>query len=98
MEKRLPTPFLAKYDAWNHLVEVKDSGSTVLASYKYDALFRRIQETHGSETRDLYYSAAWQVLEERVGADVKIRYVWSPVYVDAMVLRERDTDGNGSFD
>ena len=26
------------------------------------------------------------------------RYVWSPVYVDAMVLRDRDTDANGSLE
>jgi RHS repeat-associated protein len=37
------------------------------------------------------------VLAEKVGSNAK-RYVWSPVYVDAMVLRERDTDGNGSLD
>jgi RHS repeat-associated protein len=43
-------------------------------------------------TTDLYYSAAWQVIEERQGgtaaADVSHQYVWSPVYVDAMVLRD----------
>jgi RHS repeat-associated protein len=41
---------------------------------------------------ELYYSAAWQVVEERQGgtatADVSHQYVWSPVYVDAMVLRD----------
>jgi hypothetical protein len=52
------------YDAWNRLVEVK-SGSTTLASYKVDALSRRIQETVNSVTTNLYYSTNWQVLEER---------------------------------
>ena len=27
-----------------------------------------------------------------------MQYVWSPVYVDAMILRDRDTDANGSLD
>jgi RHS repeat-associated protein len=38
------------------------------------------------------------VLEEAVGGATERRYVWSPVYVDALVLRDRDTDANGSLD
>jgi RHS repeat-associated protein len=34
------------------------------------------------------------VLEERVGGVVQVQYVWSPVYVDALVLRDRDADGS----
>jgi RHS repeat-associated protein len=34
------------------------------------------------------------VLEEKVGSNTTNRYVWSPVYVDALVLRDRDADGN----
>src|SRR5262249_20211304 len=45
-------------------------------------------------TRDFYYSNQWQVLEERVGGQAQDQYVWSPVYVDALVLRDRDADGN----
>ena len=44
------------YDAWNRLVEVK-TGSTVLASYSYDALGRRIiqsdRETVGGTTTNV---------------------------------------------
>src|SRR5260370_40951264 len=54
---------------------------------------RRILQNHGTAT-DVYYSAEWQVLEEQVGGVSKIQYVWSPVYVDALVLRDRDADGN----
>jgi len=75
------------YDAWNRLVAV---GST--AAYVVDALGRRIQETRGETTRDLYYSAAWQVIDEKEGGDWKARQVWSPVYVDALVLRDRDAN------
>ncbi|GIW84669.1 MAG: hypothetical protein KatS3mg107_0329 [Gemmataceae bacterium] len=27
-----------------------------------------------------------------------MQYVWSPVYVDALVLRDRDSDGDGTLD
>src|SRR5262249_43241065 len=69
------------YDAWDRLVQVKDAGGNVLVTYRYDALGRRISATAGGVTRDLYYSDAWQVLEERVGGQAQIQYVWSPVYV-----------------
>jgi RHS repeat-associated protein len=82
------------FDAWNRLVQVKDSGGATLAAYKYDALGRRIVETVGGTTKDIYFSAAWQVLEEQVSSTTKAQYVWSPVYVDALVLRDRDADGN----
>jgi len=84
------------YDAWNRLVTVK-SGSTTLTSYQYDGENRRVSENPGA-ARDLYYSSDWQVLEERVGGNAQVQYVWSPVYVDAMLLRDRDSDANGSLD
>lgn len=87
-----------KYDAWNRLVEVRNSSSTLVATYRYDGLTRRVRETHVSSTTDLYYSAAWQVLEERVGGNPTASYAWSPMYVDAMIARDRDTDANGTLD
>ncbi len=86
------------YDAWNRLVTVKNSGGTTLKTYGYDGLNRRVSETASGTTTDLYYSANWQVLEERVAGATVSSYVWSPVYVDAMIARDRDTDGNGSLD
>jgi RHS repeat-associated protein len=86
-----------KYDAWNRLVEVRNSSSTLLATYRHDALGRRDRETRGSTTTDLYYSSDWQVLEERVGSAVKLSYVWSPVYVDALICRDRDSTGGGTL-
>jgi RHS repeat-associated protein len=86
------------YDAWNRLVAVKDAVGTTLKSYAYDGLHRRVQETASGTTTDLYYSDAWQVLEERVGGQARVQYVWSPVYVDALVLRDRDTNGDGTLD
>jgi YD repeat-containing protein len=75
------------YDTWNRLVGYLD-GETTLQSYQYDGLNRRIVEDPGTET-DLYYSSEWQVLEEQVDGVATLQYVWSPVYVDAMVLRDQ---------
>jgi RHS repeat-associated protein len=86
------------WDAWNRLVAVKNGGTT-LVSYKYDALGRKIVENPGT-TSDLYSSTAWQVLEERSGgvSTATVQYVWSPVYVDALVARDRSTQNNGTMD
>jgi RHS repeat-associated protein len=100
------------YDAWNRLVSVKDASGTEVARYEYDGLNRRIVEQVGTlidpaaasaAKRDMLYSMDWQVLEERVrGLDGMVssvadaQYVWSRVYVDAMVLRDRNADGDGS--
>ncbi len=82
------------YDAWNRLVQVATGGNpmTVLAGYGYDALGRRVSETHGATTTDAYFSSQWQVLEEQVSGATTAQYVWSPVYVDALV--ERDAGGS----
>jgi RHS repeat-associated protein len=86
------------YDAWNRLVAVKNSGGTVLKTYGYDSLKHRVTETVSGTTTDLYYSAGWQVLEERVAGVTRVSNVWSPAYVDAMIARDRDTDANGTLD
>ncbi|GIW85567.1 MAG: hypothetical protein KatS3mg107_1227 [Gemmataceae bacterium] len=33
-----------------------------------------------------------------MGGQAKVQYVWSPVYVDALILRDRDSDGDGTLD
>lgn len=86
------------YDGWNQLVGVK-SGSTTAASYSYDALGRRTTETHSGNTTDLYYSQWWQVVEERQnGANTaSTQYVWSPVYIDALMERDDQPNGSGTL-
>jgi RHS repeat-associated protein len=84
------------YDAWNRLVQVKQ-GMTSLVSYRQDALSRRVSENPGT-LKDLYYTFAWQVVEEREGSLVRAQYVLSPVYVDAIVERDRDTNGDGTLE
>ena len=97
------------YDAWNRLVSVSNASGTQIAAYQYDGMNRRIVEQVGATgvssapVRDMFYSQAWQVLEERVrtsGGDIPAtadnRYIWSPVYVDALVARDRNADVNAS--
>src|SRR5882672_5062773 len=57
------------FDAWNRLVQVKN-GQTVLETYAYDGLNRRITENPGT-LRDLYYSSKWQLLEEDVAGSMQ---------------------------
>jgi uncharacterized delta-60 repeat protein/RHS repeat-associated protein len=89
------------YDAWNQQVEAKDTvghGSTSLETFAYDGLGRKISiSPNGGTTTDLLYSSNWQDIEEDQSGDAKVQNVWSPVYVDALVERDRDasstTDG-----
>jgi RHS repeat-associated protein len=77
------------YDAWNRLVKVENSaGTSTLETFAYDGLGRRIVADVGGTTTVLFYSAVGQVLEESSGGDYTNRYVWSPVYVNALVLRD----------
>lgn len=85
------------YDAWNRLVAYKN-GSTTLTSFSYDALLRRVTENPGT-LNHLYYSGR-QVIEERLGTDTiaSVHYVWSPVYDDALVARDRNTDSDSAME
>lgn len=67
------------YGAWGRLVTVKSSGGSTLEAFAYDGLGRRVSGTASWTTTDLYYSSAWQVLEEKVGSSTTARYVRSPV-------------------
>ncbi|MFL5241992.1 MAG: RHS repeat domain-containing protein [Gemmataceae bacterium] len=86
------------FDAWNRLVAVK-SGSSTLAGYKFDAIGRRIVETAGTDTRDLYFGG-WNVLEERLNgaSTVDMQYVWNLLETNSQVLRDRSTAHNGTLD
>jgi len=89
------------YDAWNRLVAYKN-GATVLEAYGYDSLNRRITENSGTQ-RDLFYDRAWQLLEEDVSGSMADQYVWSSVYIDALVERDTPTlriyvQQNANFD
>jgi RHS repeat-associated protein len=101
--------YTATYDAWNRLVKLADGADTV-SEYAYDGAKRRIvQKSYSggalSETRHLYYTqpTQWQIIEERLGtspdsADAERQFVWGRRYIDDLVLRDRDTDGNGTLE
>ena len=100
----LTAGFTGTWDAWNRLVKLEASSQTV-ATYEYDAANRRIIKgvySAGtlSSTRHVYYSMQDQALEERVdsGTDAEIQFVWNLGYVDDLLLRDRDTNSNGTLD
>ena len=96
------------YDGWNRLVKVEDGENTV-AEYAYDGRNFRIVKTlydsgEPSETRHCYYNNRWQCLEERlesggeISANPDRQFVWGERYIDDLILRDRDTDSNGTLD
>jgi len=89
--------FTLVYDAWNRLVIVKDTNNTtIVATYSYDALNRRVRKVVGNETRTFYFNNAWQCVEEYVGGGWKSRYIWGLRYVDDLIMRDMDNTGGGS--
>jgi RHS repeat-associated protein len=71
--------------------------AAVIGTYKYDGLARRIVSTT-TDTRDFYYSKDWQILEEKVGGTLERQSVWGLRYLDDLVLRDRDTNVDGTLD
>ncbi len=96
----------AKYDAWNHLVETSD-GSVLVAKFVYDGAGRRIEQLSNyvggvpQQATHYYLSGQNQVLETREGLPAsspeslspKYQNVWSPRYIDALVLRDSYSGG-----
>ena len=100
----LASSYDATWDAWNRLVKLQD-GSDTVAEYGYDGLNRRIvKKVYESgtldETRHCYYSDRAQCLEERIDSstDSAVQYLWGIRFVDDLVLRDRDTNGDGTLD
>ena len=92
--------FDATWDAWHRLVKLAHDGQTV-ASYAYDGANRRItRDLPGTATRHFYYSNATQVIDERIGASQNpaVQYLWNLGFVDDLVLRDRSTIDDGTFD
>jgi RHS repeat-associated protein len=72
---------------------------------QYDARrYRTVRKDYSAgvldETRHFYYAEQWQSVEERVGSSstAERQHVWGLRYIDDLVKRERDTDGNGALD
>ncbi|MCW5555098.1 MAG: RHS repeat-associated core domain-containing protein [Verrucomicrobiae bacterium] len=86
----LGNSFDLKWDAWSRLVEVKNTGGSVIATYRYDGATRRVTSYDGTDTRHYYYSDQWQVLEERLNnsGSADRRFVWGLRSVDDLILRD----------
>ncbi len=98
-------------DAWLRLIRVvNDTGGATVAEYKYDGLHRRTVKlkfltSTTWDRRDYYYSCAWQVVEERellnqtsktiVATVAKFQHLWGIRYIDEIVLRDENKDGDG---
>ncbi len=114
-EQGLPATATKYYthDAWNRLTEVKIDAA-VLGEYEYNALHWRTVKRARSpgagsldEMRLMYYSANWQLLEERIdrqwsgsgfSEDERAQTFWGKRYIDDAVGRRRDRDVNGTWD
>ncbi len=80
----------------------------MIARYEYDALNRRTKECVDTDTdgdfnefRHFYYTANWQLIETRLSESEntepqtlqpEYQYVWSARYLDAPILRDKNTD------
>jgi RHS repeat-associated protein len=80
-----------KYDAWNRLVEVKDSNDNLIASYEYNGLNQRIKKTVGSTVTKSFFNENWQELESVTNSQVT-SYIWGLCYIDDLVLREKSEE------
>ncbi len=89
--------FSATYDAWNRLVNLRDTATGIsVAQFRYDGLGRRVgwsgeegqDDTLAEANRD--YSMGWQQLEEHSGASngsVSRQFAWEPTQPYAAMLR-----------
>ena len=90
------------WDAWGRLVEVKNEVGTTVQKYTYDGLSRRITKEADSVVTHTYWSDRWKPLEERLDSETTVseQYLWGerPGHRDELVLRDRDTDDDGTLD
>ena len=105
----IPTPddpttsYTATYDAWNRLVKLTD-GSNTITEYQYDGTRRRVLHKVYNigvldHTKHLYYNNNWQLLEERRDTNTTPtkQFIWGNRYIDDLVLRDHDTNDDGTL-
>ena len=74
------------WDAWNRLVGLYD-GSTLVQGNAYDGLNRRTQIILPGETRDDYYTADWQLIQEDSTLSATTIFYWGQRYIDELIAR-----------
>ncbi|MDR2440813.1 MAG: hypothetical protein LBE12_15740 [Planctomycetaceae bacterium] len=80
-----------KYDAWNRLVEIRDSNDNLIATYEYNGLNQRIKKTVNNVETKSFFNEKWQEIESITNNQVT-SYVWGLRYIDDLVLREKDEE------
>ncbi|MCB9845315.1 MAG: hypothetical protein H6811_04945 [Phycisphaeraceae bacterium] len=101
------------HDAWNRLVRIDTLGTSGTpaadpSAYEYNGLHWRTvrQGLVGGDlqTRVMYYSAAWQLIEEHIDDDEDLdpdriaQQFWGLRYIDDAVCRRIDADADGEYD
>ena len=96
------------WDYRNRLIQAKEKQSgdwNTVGTYKYDPQGRRIRKVVTNKgglngtTRFLWGGDSdWQCLEERDGSDDLVaRFTYSPDYMDAVAVQERDLNADSDF-
>jgi RHS repeat-associated protein len=80
-----------KYDAWNRLIEARDSSDNLITQYEYNALNQRIKKTVGATIIQSFFNENWQELESVTNNQVT-NYVWGLRYIDDLILREKGNE------
>jgi RHS repeat-associated protein len=90
------------YDAWNRMVQSRNSDGGVIATYRYDGLTRRIKKLLGPDPENPtatydYYHSARQILETRKNGSASPyeQHVWGLRYVHSPVCRWYDENADG---
>ena len=81
----------SKYDAWNRLVEVRNTSDSLLATHSYNGLNQRVKKTVGGVVTTSFFNATWQELES-ITSGVTTSYIWGQRYIDDLVLREKGAE------
>jgi RHS repeat-associated protein len=84
------------YDAWNHLVTLKDTNNTtVLLTLQDDALNQVAVYTNNAGASDWYFDNGGRMIEnERSG--IYAQYIYALDYTNDLILRDRNSDGSGA--
>jgi RHS repeat-associated protein len=110
--KDMTTTFQGTWDAWNRLVKLTEpngsGGWHTLQENAYNGqTWRTVVKMYASgtlsETRHVYFTSNWQNIEDRLSttpstAAADRQIVWGLRYIDDIILRDRDSDANGTLD
>jgi RHS repeat-associated protein len=77
-----------KYDAWNRLIEVRDSNNNLIAQYEYNGLNQRTKKTVNNIATKSFFNEKWQEVESITNNQIT-SYVWGLRYIDDLILREK---------